>query len=458
MEERRKEQVSIDFKDRRQVQIPPQLRKEDFRFILLNGVSKRPLESKWTTFNNYKFDDPKLIQHMKTSNYGVLCGKGNLAVLDIDDLDIIKKIEEVLPETFTIQTGSGKRHYYFIVNKDTQKIVFNKTIGEVTYHYGELQAEGAQVVGVGSIHHDTKQRYTIIKDLPISNLTTVKINLLKQIYCDKDYTTKNIKINGDANKSEIENDIEKQVSITNIFPVTSLKPSKDEYYGEHPIHGSTGGMNFFINPGKNLWHCFRCDSGGGVALAIAVKENIIDCRKAKGALNKEDFKKVLTVAEDKYGYKIEKVLGVGTEYLGLSESEFSNMILIHLVKGRTDRGLATEKITRKILNQEYIYTTRSDEKSEMWMYKDGIYIPNGKTYIKEFCRDVLRQAYTNELVRDVINKIETETYINQDDFFAIGDIFKIVVKNGVLNIITHELEPFSPKYRFFNKSFFLWVL
>jgi len=425
--------------------IPSQLKKDDFKFILLNGQTKKPLEPKWTTANNYKYNDEKLLNHIKTNNYGVLCGVGNLAVLDIDNLDIIPKIEKILPETFTIETGGGKRHYYFLVNPTTEKVVFNKTINGVSFHYGELQFEGAQVVGPESIHPVTRKEYKIIKDLPISPLTTVKINILKQDFCDAEYTTKH----KSKTISDVESDIEKQISITNVFNVNNLKPSKDEYYGEHPIHGSTGGMNFFVNPTKNLWHCFRCGSGGGVALAIAVKENIITCDKAVGSLSKEDFKKVLKIAEEKYGYKIEKLLDLGTEYLKLGKLEFSNLILTHLIK--RERHHATERLTKKILSENYIYTTRSDEKSEMWLYKDGIYIPNGKTYIKEFCREVLKEAYTTELVNDVINKIETETYINQEDFFSQGDIFKIVVKNGVLNIITHELEGFSPKYRFFNK-------
>ena len=64
-----------------------------------------------------------------------------------------------------------------------------------------------------------------------------------------------------------------------------MKKSGSEYFGSHPIHGSESGSNFWINPSKNMWHCFRCDSGGGPLAAIAVKEGIIDCSEAnKGSL------------------------------------------------------------------------------------------------------------------------------------------------------------------------------
>jgi len=40
--------------------IPKQLQNKDFRFILVKPKAKLPLEIKWTTENNYPFDDWKL--------------------------------------------------------------------------------------------------------------------------------------------------------------------------------------------------------------------------------------------------------------------------------------------------------------------------------------------------------------------------------------------------------------
>jgi len=112
---------------------------------------------------------------------------------------------------------------------------------------------------------------------------------------------------------------------------------------------------------------------------------------------------------------------------------------------------ATELIAQQIEKQNYIYTTRDDENSEVWIYKQGIYIPQGKTHIKEFCRQVLGVAYTTNLVNQVIAKIEADTYIEQEDFF--NDIIKdeICCENGVLNLKTRELTSFNPKKIFFTK-------
>lgn len=116
-----------------------------------------------------------------------------------------------------------------------------------------------------------------------------------------------------------------------------------------------------------------------------------------------------------------------------------------------DRRKASEKITDYIRKKEVIYTTRDDERSEFWIYQEGIYIPQAKTYIKEYCRKILGIAYTTTISNEVIAKIETDTYIDQDEFFQVRDIWKIAVKNGVLDLKTKELLEFNPKYFFFNK-------
>jgi len=115
------------------------------------------------------------------------------------------------------------------------------------------------------------------------------------------------------------------------------------------------------------------------------------------------------------------------------------------------RETATELMTNYIEENNYIYTIRDDEKSEVWIYEKGIYIPQGKTYIKEFSRKILTTAYTTHIINQIIQKIEADTYINQEDFF--GNIIenKICVENGILNLTKRELEEFDPDTFFFTK-------
>lgn len=284
-------------------EIPRQLKKPQFKFCLLKPGTKKPFEPQWTTKANYVFADPKLINHIsKGDNYGVMCGPGRMGILDVDTMSIVEELEKLLPKTFTVETGSGKRHYYFLVPAGTPKIILTKE----TIHYGELQGPGTQCVGPGSIHPVTKNVYKVIKDVDIAELPQSTINKLKELYTDMNADEPIVVTPPNWNNYS-------QLNLTNSLPITSvistagMKKTGSEYFGVHPTHGSTTGMNFFINPSKNLWHCFRCNSGGDALSLLAVKEGICDCSDFSGAgkkLRGKDFMDVLKVAQESYGLKL----------------------------------------------------------------------------------------------------------------------------------------------------------
>ena len=143
------------------------------------------------------------------------------------------------------------------------------------------------------------------------------------------------------------------------------------------------------------------------------------------------------------------------EKFGLDEYKLENIekmkedVFYHIIK--KEKGRATELVVNTILQNEYIYTTRDDEHSEMWIYCNGIYIPQGKTFVREYCRRILGDCYTTTFSNMVIDKIETDTYINQKEFFEEKEVEVIPVENGLLNLKTRELSKFTPNKIFFNK-------
>ncbi len=127
-------------------------------------------------------------------------------------------------------------------------------------------------------------------------------------------------------------------------------------------------------------------------------------------------------------------------------------IIIEELNDRSpDRSFISEEIYIFIRKEEYIYTIREDDNDEMWIYKDGIYIPEAKTYIKEWCRKLLGRGYSAQMANSVINKIEVETYTEKEDFFKVNDLNRIAVLNGIVDIRTKTLYDFDPKEIFFNK-------
>jgi len=140
---------------------------------------------------------------------------------------------------------------------------------------------------------------------------------------------------------------------------------------------------------------------------------------------------------------------ITTTLTNTEQQGFKNYILSLLID--KERNQATEELTNKFLQQNYVYTTRDDDNSEMWIYRQGIYIPQGKTYIKEYVNQILDTNYTTTLCNQVIDKVEVRTYIDQKQLFNEENPYKIAVQNGILNLVTYKLETFTPNERYFNK-------
>lgn len=99
-------------------EIPKQLQQPGFRFCLIKRGEKRPFEKNWQNLNNYAYDDPKLLEHLEHGgNYGICCGHGNVVVIDIDDPTIAEELVAVLPQTFSVRTGGGGIHLYYIIGR-----------------------------------------------------------------------------------------------------------------------------------------------------------------------------------------------------------------------------------------------------------------------------------------------------------------------------------------------------
>jgi P4 family phage/plasmid primase-like protien len=114
-------------------------------------------------------------------------------------------------------------------------------------------------------------------------------------------------------------------------------------------------------------------------------------------------------------------------------------------------GAGTEILVDYIKDKKNIYTTKEDEKSEVWIYNNGVYVPNGKSEIKEILRDLLGSWYSQYIYGLVLAKIEPDTYIDSKEFFGYNYKEEIPVQNGILNIYTRELKEFTPDKIFFNK-------
>jgi len=149
---------------------------------------------------------------------------------------------------------------------------------------------------------------------------------------------------------------------------------------------------------------------------------------------------------------------INDEILSLEDSlKQSNIeIKLSIIEALTDRdtsrrGEATEIMVQLLERDNRFYTIRDDDKEEIWAYNNGIYIPNGGTIIKEKCREIMEENNTSQFVNQVIFKIMTDTYVDQNSFFNNNIIDEVVTENGILNLKTAELTPYDPNKIFFTK-------
>ncbi len=246
----------------------------------------------------------------------------------------------------------------------------------------------------------------------------------------------------------------------------------------HPLHDSETESNFSVS--GDLAHCWRHLVSLNAIQFLCVKANYMTCNEAgtghwdsphpsaiigdEGAIFfawKQAVIDSLIPANDKIPAKALNYLHKNKNLLDTLPQKQKNEIeneekddsytkILELLL-KKEKAEATEILVRKIKATETIFTVRDDEFSEMWIYKDGIYIPQARTFIKEFCRGKLGAAYTSHLVNTVIAKIEAETYVDSKQFFNQKNIEEIATQNGVLNIFTKELSDFTPEKIFFNK-------
>lgn len=255
--------------------------------------SKKPAEQWRKEENQYELDEVRgwLVSG---HNIGLVCGFDDICVLDIDAPSIVDELGIKPYVTKAVKTGSGGWHLYYRI-KNAKKVIIYAKDGT---HLGELQATGQYVVAEDSTHPNGNKYRCVNPDEPILEVTQEELLLLFRGKC---------KLSDEAKPKpvfrEFRNEREDELGSLRIEDVWDARVTEEgngQLFAVHPIHGSSTKTNLVINPSKNCWKCFRCQSGGGVALAIAVKYGLIDCADAKpGALRGEKYLEVLRIAREK---------------------------------------------------------------------------------------------------------------------------------------------------------------
>ncbi len=430
--------------------IPEQLWDENFRFLKLRPRGKEPTgDSVGWQKNNYQYLDTEFQQHVANGgNYGIIGGFGNLILIDSDSEEITK-IADSMPETFTVKTGSPeayKKHYFYIADRPIKpiRLTANK-LGDL----GDVRSVGQYVVGAGSIHPSGNE-YKVLKDLPIAKITEDEVREIFKDYIDKNEPTEfkeypiDTKIRATPYIRECRMP---DYLLNNKLPKgNTAKNWKLFRYIADILRNRQVSQEYYQRIVRTQGH------SDGAIKGWAIKANEGKLGKSSCKLMKEYIDKYYPdLKKDICGNcplnktcQIKEEIKANKDYTALQKEIFICLAV-------KDRDKATELLVKEIKANNFIYTTRDDIKSEMWIYKEGIYVPQGKSFVREFSRKILGEAYSTQLSNAIISKIEADTFIEHDEFFNTNYVEEIPLINGILNIRTRELTEHTPQKIFFNK-------
>lgn len=140
-----------------------------YGWVALPLKGKRPTINKWQTVT--RADSlaivSKAAEEKRADNIGILTGESSgIVVIDIDiRMNGLAKWQALVQanecfNTFTVKTGSGGFHYYFLYD-ERMRALGNRKID--TYSL-DFKTTGGQVVAPGSIHPTTGQTYVVCEN------------------------------------------------------------------------------------------------------------------------------------------------------------------------------------------------------------------------------------------------------------------------------------------------------
>jgi hypothetical protein len=299
------------------------------RLIKLNGHTKAAMEPGWNLDANYSPEDAEIIAHVSSgSNYGIIPTNG-LVVIDCDTEKLYDNLPKKWKESLTVITGrndeTGRHVFLYCNDSPSEKFIINDP--ETAAPLGDIRGSGSKfyTVGAGSIHPDSGKKYEYVdRDAPIIEVLWSEI---KKALIDN-YPIPFKKVIPRTTHSSIGSLSDKlRLRIEDFaMPDNPVQRANGDIQGSHPIHGSTTGMNFAINPQKNVWHCYRDNVGGDPVAWIAYAHCGVDEQNCN-RLSTEEFKDVKTwLSDNGYAREIEELSNEYFSDKDLPEVDISSLL------------------------------------------------------------------------------------------------------------------------------------
>lgn len=150
-----------------------------------------------------------------------------------------------------------------------------------------------------------------------------------------------------------------------------------------------------------------------------------------------------------FGRRIAEEIG---EDVAIAETRAKVMVKLAR-RGPEALGEAIHLLTLYLCEHHTFITIRHDKNPATYYYDniEGIYKQQGETKIKLVLDKILGEAYRSSITKEVIERVKIKTFVESEVITKIDDPYRIVCGNGVINLQTIELEPYSPTPRQFQK-------
>lgn len=409
--------------------IPEQLK--SFRFIKV--INKRPIELDWGVTNNYAFDDPILIEHLKKhQEYGVICGMNHLFVVDVDDPELQKLLLDLdfFKDTFTVKTGGkGLYHFYFYADIEEPKKykIFKPsdkpaTEGDEkrpnTDTRADVQGKGTQVVGPGSVNKTTGKKYEIVNNVPIKKINFEQLKLVMLRY-DLTKTEEQEKESTQTKGlQKFDDDVVEMIKDKISIPeyLRSINIDSDKNPCECPFHGSQGKKCFSYH-GK-VWNCFHCMRSGDL-FHLYQEYNKVDFPTALKELAEKTGIKTLTT-------KVKQLVSKKTKEKK-SEDALEQYQSLDIKSYIIHRSL--DETTHKFYISDFFIELTPDgiltakEFRKKYISETGVLLPNifDDRWVELINDWFVRFGQIKDNISNSVNNIISDTVVNEVESFEVVD-------------------------------------
>jgi len=147
------------------------------------------------------------------------------------------------------------------------------------------------------------------------------------------------------------------------------------------------------------------------------------------------------------GKKMKKAI---KELITAAEIEESNP---YIKFGKFGPYVVIDNVVHDFLGEREIATIYNRRGEDCWTYDKltGLWQLNGREVIKTQVEEMIGTYSKIKVVNEIYEKIKRQTAISREDFYNDDNPNLICLKNGVLNVKTKKLKPFSPDYKFKSK-------